>query len=316
MTTSVTPTLPSTADHDRPAGTGAGRTRRRRRSNGWLYMAPAFLLVLVVTAYPLYFAARYSLFRMRMWEPVEFVGLDNYVHLLTEPRFLTNLFASAFYVFVGVVACAGLGLGLALALRSGGRWVRVLRTFILIPWITSEVVVAITWRWLLNPQYGPLTSVFERLGLPDFPNVFASQTSALIALTLVNVWRSLAFPMLMFLAALQAVPKQTEEAAEVDGAGYWQRVRYVLVPSIMPVVVVTMIVLTINYFNMVVLVLDLTGGGPTGATEILGLRLYREAFEYFSVDTAATLTMVMLVINFLLAIFYFRALRRQAGGEA
>ncbi|TDE09308.1 carbohydrate ABC transporter permease [Jiangella asiatica] len=315
MTTSVTPTLSSTDDQSRPPGTRAWRARRRR-STGWLYMAPAFLLVLAVTAYPLYFAARYSVFRMRMWEPVEFVGLDNYVHLLTEPRFLSNLVASAVYVFAGVVGCAGIGLGLALALRSGSRWQRLLRTFILIPWITSEVVVAITWRWLLNPQYGPLTAVFERFGLPDFPNVFASETSALVALTLVNVWRSLAFPMLMFLAALQAVPKQTEEAAQVDGAGYWQRVRYVLVPAIMPVIVVTVIVLTINYFNMVVLVLDLTGGGPTGATEILGLRLYREAFEYFSVDTAATLTMVMLLINFVLAIFYFRALRRQAGGEA
>lgn len=314
MTTSVTPTSSSTAQPDRRTGRPA--TPPRRRSTGWLYMAPAFVLVLAVTAYPLYFAARYSLFEMRMWEPVEFVGLDNYVSLLGEERFLTNLLASAVYVFAGVVVCAGLGLGLALALRRGGSGVRVLRAVILIPWITSEVVVAITWRWMLNPQYGPLTSVFERLGLPAFPNVFASETSALLALTLVNVWRSLAFPMLMFLAALQAVPKQTEEAAEVDGAGYWKRVRYVLVPAIMPVIVVTVIVLTINYFNMVVLVLDLTGGGPTGSTEILGLRLYREAFEYFSVDTAATLTMVMLVINFVLAICYFRALRRQAGGEA
>lgn len=290
--------------------------RRRRGSTGWPYLAPAFLLVLGVTAYPLYFALRYSLFETRMWDTGDFVGLDNFAGLAGDPNFHTNVLASAAYVFAGVVLCTTLGTGLAIALRRGSVGTRVLRTVVLIPWITSEVVVAITWRWMLNPQYGPVTALFEFLGLPEFPNLFASGTGALIVLILVNVWRSLAFPMLMSLAALQAVPKEVEEAAEVDGASYWQRVRHVLIPSIMPVTIVTFIVLTINYFNMVVLVIDLTGGGPMGTTETLGLRLYREAFQYFNVDTAATLTMIMLIVNFILAIWYFRALRRQSGGEA
>jgi multiple sugar transport system permease protein len=312
MTTSVTTAPPPTST---PDGHQLVRRRRRRRDHGWAYLAPAFILVLGVTAYPLYFALQYSLHDTRMWVTDQFVGLENYTSLLADPTFRTSVLASAAYVFGGVMLCTVLGTGVALALRHGSFASRLVRTVVMIPWITSEVVVAITWRWMLNPQYGPLAALFESLGLPEFPNVFASGSGALTTLVLVNVWRSLAFPMLMALAALQTVPREVEQAAEVDGASRWQRIRYVLIPSIMPVTIVTFIVLTINYFNMVVLVLDLTGGGPMGATQTLGLRLYFEAFQYFNVDTAATLTMVMLIVNFILAIWYFRALRRQAGGE-
>lgn len=314
MTTSVTTKPPPTPSPE-PTAAVTHRPRRGRREHGWLYMAPAFVLVLAVTAYPLYFALQYSLHETRMWVTEDFVGLDNYTSLFADPTFHTSLLASAVYVFGGVILCTLLGTGVALALRRGSRATRLVRTVILIPWITSEVVVAITWRWMLNPQYGPLAALFDALGLPAFPNLFASGSVALTVLVLVNVWRSLAFPMLMALAALQTVPREVEQAAEVDGANKWQRIRYVLIPSIMPVTIVTFIVLTINYFNMVVLVLDLTGGGPMGATQTLGLRLYFEAFQYFNVDTAATLTMVMLIVNFILAIWYFRALRRQAGGD-
>lgn len=279
-------------------------------------MAPAFVLVLAVTAYPLYFAAQYSVHDTRMWATDRFVGFENYTNLFADPTFLTSVVASVVYVLGGVVLCTVLGIAIALALRRGTFITKLVRTVILIPWITSEVVVAITWRWMLNPQYGPLAALFEALGLPEFPNLFGSGSGALATLVLVNVWRSLAFPMLMALAALQTVPREVEQAAEVDGASRWQRIRYVLIPSIMPVTIVTFIVLTINYFNMVVLVLDLTGGGPMGSTLTLGLRLYFEAFQYFNVDIAATLTMVMLIVNFVLAIWYFRALRRQSGGEA
>ncbi|MGC0273144.1 carbohydrate ABC transporter permease [Pseudactinotalea sp. Z1739] len=310
----------STIEETEESLRGKASTRRRRARlgtfTGWPYMLPAFLLVLGVTAYPLYFAARFSLFETRMWDTTEFAGFGNYQSIVTDPGFATNARATAAYVVFGVVGCTALGIGLALALRRSSKGTKLLRTIIIIPWITSEVVVAITWRWMLNPQYGPVTAAFETLGLPPFPNLFASGVSAMAVLIVVNIWRSLAFPMLMSLAALQAVPRETEEAAEVDGANYWQRVRHILIPAIMPVTIVTVIVLTINYFNMVVLVIDLTGGGPMGRTEIFGLRLYREAFEYFNVDTAATLTMIMLVVNFALAIWYFRALRRQAGGEA
>ncbi len=294
----------------------AVRVRRRRRPAGWLYMMPAFLLVLALALYPLYFAVSYSLTETQMWNRGDFVGLDNYRALFADPRLETNLLASAVYVFVGVAVCTTAGVAIAIRLRRGGRWVTVLRTCVLIPWITSEVVVAITWRWIFNREFGPGAAVFSALGLGDFPNLLGSPTSALVTLTLVNVWRSVAFPMLMGLAALQSVPRELEEAASLDGANKLQTIRHVLLPIMTPVLVVTVIVLTIQYFNMVVLVLDLTGGGPLGATETLGVRLYQEGFSYFNVDTAATLTVVMLAANVVLAVFYFRALRKQSGGDA
>jgi len=279
-------------------------------------MAPAFLLVLALSAYPLYFAISFSLVDAQMWNRGGFVGLQNYQALLADPRFRSNIIATVVYVVGGVAICVPIGVALAIALRRGGWAVGIVRTCILVPWVTSEVVVAITWRWIFNRTYGPGAFIFTELGLGKFPDFLGTPTFALITLTLVNVWRSLAFPMLMSLAALQAVPKELEEAAAIDGAGRWQQVRYVLLPMITPVLIVTFIVLTINYFNMAVLVMLLTGGGPLYGTETLGLRLYKEAFTYFNIDTAAALTLFMLVINFALAVFYFRALRKQSGGEA
>jgi multiple sugar transport system permease protein len=311
--------LPTAGELENLAPRSSKRRRRtpRQRQHGWLYMAPAVIFVLAMTAYPLYFAVRFSLFETQMWDAGPFVGMRNYTTLFGEKRFQTDVIASVVYVFGGVILSTACGLGLALALRhSRGVRTTILRTVVIIPWVTSEVVGAVTWRWMLNPQYGPLSHLFQVLGLPDFPNLFESGTAALVTLTLVNVWRSLAFPMLMCLGALQGVPQEIEEAAAVDGANSWQRIRYILVPAIMPVITVTVIVLTIHFLNMMVLVNDLTGGGPLGSTEILGLRLYREAFQYFNVDTAATLTMIMLIINFALAIWYFKALQRQAGGDA
>jgi len=290
--------------------------RRVRRDHGWLYMMPAFVLVLALSAYPLYFALTYSLSKTEMWTRVRFSGLDNYRRLFADERFRTNLLATAVYVFVGVIVCAGIGVALAVALRHPGRWNVLIRTCILVPWITSEVVLAITWRWVLDPQFGPGAFVFESLGLGHFPNFLGSPTTALVTVTLINAFRGVAFPMLMSLAALQAVPKELEEAAALDGAGRLQTIRHVLIPIITPVLIVTIIVITIHFFNMLVLILDMTGGGPLGGTETLGVRLYVEGFNLFNVGTASTLTMLMLIANLLLAVFYFRALGRQSGGNA
>lgn len=289
--------------------------RRRRREHGWLWFAPALVLVLAFTGYPLYFALTNSFFETKIWTPVEFVGFDNYAQALADPRFHANLWISAIYVFGGALLAVVIGTLLALALRRPGRRTSLIRAVILIPWITSEVVVGITWRWLLEPNFGPLGFIWEALGWGKFPPLLSTPATALTVLTLVNVWRAMAFPMLMSMAALQSVPRELEEAAAVDGANAFQRVTRVILPIIMPTLAITVIVMSMHFLNMVVLIIDLTGGGPAGLTEVLGLRVYREAFEYFNVDMASVFTLFTLLINMSLAVVYFLILKKQAGGE-
>ncbi len=275
-------------------------------------MLPALLLVLAMVIYPLYFALSYSVAETAFWDRIAFVGPENYLRLFRDTRFLNNLGVSAVFVFGGVAISTTIGTLLALVLRRGFRAQGLIRTLIFIPWITSEVVSAIVWRWLLNTQYGPGPYVFGAVGLP-FGNAIGTPTAALATVTLVNVWRSVAFPMVMALAALQTISREVEDAAAVDGAGTWQKTWHITLPHIRPVLLVTIIVLTISYFNIITLILVLTGGGPLAGSEVLGLRLYKEGFEYFNIGTASAIAVVMLCINVVMAFGYFRALQTQAG---
>lgn len=304
-------TLPKAA----PAKRAVQAPRREKTDYfPYLLMAPGLLLVAFVTLYPLFFAIDYSLAKTQVFQQLEYVGLANYGKLFSDPRFQKNFINSMVFVLASVALTWVFGLMLALFLRRQTWGTAVLRTIILIPWVTNQVVLALMWKWLLNGDMSPINNVLDLFGLPAFDPLI-SMSQALPALTFVNAWRATGFALLLMLAGLSAIPVELEEAAEIDGATYFQKIRYIIVPLLKPISLSCIITLTISFFNIVVLPLDLTGGGPLDATEVISLRLYREGFQYYNIATASTITVVLVSLDLFLSWIYFRMIRSEADAK-
>lgn len=276
----------------------------------YLLMLPGLLLVLFVTLYPIVFAVNYSLMRTQVFKRLAFVGLANYTRLFADPRFQTNLRNSLFFVLVGVALTWTFGLALALLLRRQTWGNAILKTIVLIPWVTNQVVLALMWKWLLNGEFSPINYL---LGLIDLPglNPLISTAQALPALTFVNAWRATGFSLLLMLAGLSAIPVEVEEAAEIDGASRLEQLWYVIIPLLKPISLACIITLTISFFNIIVLPMDLTGGGPLNSTEVVSLRLYREGFQYYNIGGASAITLVLVGLDLVLAWVYYKLIRAE-----
>lgn len=284
--------------------------RKRFDAFPYLLMTPGLLLVLFVTVYPLFFVLNYSFMETRAFTQIAFAGFDNYIRLFSDPRFLTNLYNSFFFVLVGVLVTWVLGLMLALMLRRQSWGSAALKTIVLIPWVTNHVVLALMWKWLLIGDASPINYVLSLVGLPGF-NPLIDLDQALPAMTLINAWRATGFALLLMLAGLSAIPQEVEEAAEIDGASRFQQIWYVIIPLLKPISLACIITLTISFFNIVVLPLSLTGGGPLNTTEVLSLRLYREAFQNYNIEIASVITVVLVVLDLMLSFVYYKLIKAE-----
>lgn len=303
---------------------GAPRTRRgtdglvlpRRKFDAFPYllMAPGLLLVLFVTLYPMIFTIDYSVMKTQVFRQLSYVGTANFQRLFADRRFQADVVNSLVFVLSSVALTWVFGLALALFLRRQSWGNAVLRTLVLIPWITNQVVLALMWKWLLNGDASPINYVLGLIGIPEF-NPLISTSQAMPTLIFVNAWRASGFSLLLMLAGLAAIPLQLEEAAEVDGASWLQKIRYIILPMLRPISLACIVTLTISFFNIIVLPLDLTGGGPLNATEVISLRLYREGFQYYHIELASAITLVLVSLDLLLAWIYYKLIHIETGGK-
>lgn len=280
------------------------RAEVRQNSVAYLFVMPSVLLVLGVVVYPIYYVADFSLHRSIVFAKSDFVGLANFAALL-DSRLIGNVVASLVFVGGSIVLATGAGLLLALLLNGKFALRTTLRTIIFIPWVTSQIASALIWRWLVNPDYSPLTAGMRSLGLPrvDF---LGDPTLAMAVLIFTNVWHSVAFSMIVILASLQTIPESVLRSAAVDGASRWLTFRHVTLPLIMPSILVCVMMSSFSYFNIIAIPLALTGGGPQSATELVTLRMYFEAFSFFNVGFASAITILILALNVVLTLAYLR----------
>jgi ABC-type sugar transport system permease subunit len=171
-------------------------------------------------------------------------------------------------------------------------------------------VTALLWEWLANDLYGPISYIIELLGFGHV-TFLSDPGGAMAILVLANVWHTYGFTMILVLATLQTIPSELYEAARCDGANGWQSFRWITFPLLAQTLLVAIIMQTLNDVNMVVLPLVLTGGGPFGATELLGVRVYKEAFENWNMGLASALSVIMFAMNMVLTLVYIRVLKRR-----
>ena len=291
---------------------------RRRRPNvtPWLFISPGLILFGLFILYPIAQAARMSLYDWNILQGAasQFIGLDNYVRAFHDDRFWLSLSNSALYMLLTVPPQIVLGLAAAMLLRSKAPAQPLFRVLYYLPVVTSWVVVSLLFKYLFADQ-GLINWV-----LGDVAHVTDGSTSwlssrwtAMVAISALGVWKGIGWSMMLFLAALQGVPRSLEEAAAIDGANWWQRFRAVTLPAIWPAMVFVIVMLVIGGFNVFTSVLLMTGGGPGGQTEVLLTFMYKQAFSNLDFGYGAAIAVILAVIVFVLSIVQLRIFRDRSG---
>src|SRR5262244_3307346 len=272
--------------------------RQRPRDTGaaFLFLSPLLLLVVGLIAYPFYRAIWLSLTDKLVGYPERFVGFRNYVYLAQDDAFQQVIWNSLVFTVASVAFKVVTGLGMALVLNNVIRGRNFLRGLMLLPWITSTVIIALTWRWMFDafPGRGFFNSVLLDVGLLRRPIAFmASPEGAMMAVIVANWWRAFPFFGVSFLAGMQAIPGELYEAASVDGASAWRRFWHVTLPGLKHVMIVTTLlsfILTINDFNIVYV---MTRGGPGTATQIFATYSYEVAFNQLRWGRGVTISIFL-----------------------
>jgi multiple sugar transport system permease protein len=287
-------------------------TPRRRRRAGYAFVAPVALFLAAVIVFPLVHAFWTSLYRVRGLNAT-FVGVDNYARIFGDTPFWHSLGVSAAFTGSAVVLHLVLGLGLALVVNELRVGRTALRIVFLTPWMVAPAVGATIWLWLLEPQFGVVNYLLRAAGLIVAPVAWLGEpATAFAAVVAVDVWRGVPFVMLLMLAGLQTIPAEQYEAASMDGAGAWQRFRFVTWPNLRYLVVVAStldIVNTIRHYDIIGV---MTAGGPAGATEVLPVLLYNTAFRGNRFGEAAAIGVLLLAIVLAFSLVHIRVTRPEA----
>jgi multiple sugar transport system permease protein len=294
---------------------GAGSVRRVGRrvlDHPLPWLLPTLLALAVFQLYPMVQAVRMSLTNESLvTEGIEFVGLEQYARLATDPVFWDMLRITGIFAFSSVILHVLAGLVLALAIdygvRRGLTGHLTTRVSVLLAWVVPGIIIGLIWKvMLVESQFGAVNYV---LGLIDVgPIAFRSDPNlALVSTIIAGTWRGTAFSMIMIYGGLQRVPQRLYEAARVDGAGRWQRFRHVTLPQLKSVLFITIVLVTIYALNTFDLIYALTEGGPGRSTQVLALFMYQEAFQDYALGRGAAIAVVMLTLNLLLTGVYLYA---------
>jgi sn-glycerol 3-phosphate transport system permease protein len=285
---------------------------RRARRDAWLGYAlvgPSLALFGLVYLYPVAYSAYVSVFSWDLMTPPRYVGLANYRELVSA-EFGEVLVNTACYSGGVVVLALGLGLALALLLDNRSALSAGLQACIFSSYIVSWVAVSLLWIWMLDPQYGLVTYGLRLVGLRPV-NWLGSPQVALWTLVLVTVWKTIGYPLVIYLAGLQAIPGDFYEAAALDGATGWSRFRFITWPLLSPTTLFLVVTLTIASFQGFDIVKIMTQGGPITSTMIYVYYIYEQAFQYFRLGKASAAVVIFFALILLLTLLQWLVFRRR-----
>ncbi|GAB3163510.1 sugar ABC transporter permease [Myceligenerans halotolerans] len=317
----TTTEAPAAADAPPGAGRTPRRTRRRRgpAASQWAavgFAAPLLVYLTLFYAYPLWRNLDLSVhdytIRAFVQGNAEFVGFDKYVEVFTSSTFPTALWNTAVFTIVSIVFQYAIGLALAVFFRSGFRLSALLRAMFLVPWLLPLIVSASTWAWMLSSENGIVNSVLGAFGVPQI-NWLTSPDTALLAVTIANVWLGIPFNLVILHSGLQSIPEDVYEAASLDGAGPWRQFWSITFPLLRPVSAITLLLGLIYTLKVVDVIWVMTTGGPADSSTTLAIWSYREAFGTGQPDfsPAAAVGNVLIVIALVFGFLHLQLQRRQ-----
>jgi multiple sugar transport system permease protein len=285
----------------------------RREWTAYLFLSPGLLLFAVFTVFGVGFSIYLSFHEWNVLEPAKpFVGLDNYIRLAQDKRLRGAVLNTLYFAGVSVPVTMGLGLLIALLLNNQIRARGLFRALFYMPVVTSAVAAAVIWKWVFNGDYGLLNYYLLKLYIIDEPLLWLSDRNlAMPSVITVSVWQGVGFQMVVFLAGLQAIPRELYDAAKVDGANAWRRLRYITIPLLTPTMFFLFVISMIGALQEFTRVFLLTSGGPLRRTTTVGYLLYQKAFKEFEMGYAAAISYFLFAMVFVFTYIWWRLTYRE-----
>lgn len=273
-------------------------TRKAQARLGVLLVAPTMLMVTVFFLFPLVNSMYYAFVEFDGLNPSPpFVGLDNFAEMFSDPRVWAALQNNAIWIVIGTAAPLIIGLALALLMWSVRRGSAAYRVAFFLPYVLPQVAIGVVWSWIYDPIRGWLNRVLELVGLSQFQTGWLGNAdTALYAVLATAIWATSGFVFIIFMSALRNVDTELVEASRLDGTNAFQRLWYIILPQIMPVFLMVTTITLIGGFGVFDIILVMTGGGPAGATDVLGTYAYSNAFELSRISYGTTLALLITVL--------------------
>jgi len=302
---------------------GVPAARRERGRFDFLpygLLLPSMVVLTVLLLYPIGKAFLTSLGRHVLFRPQAtraFIGLDNYLYILSDPRVWHSLYLAGLYSVIVVGGSMLVGLVTALAVRRPFRGRALYRMAIIIPWVVPPVATSLVWSWMLDYQFGVVNHLLRAAHFIGAPIGWLTTPQwAMPSMFLVGIWKMYPIASVMLLAGLQCIPDELYEAAKIDGASRFEGFRYVTLPGLKPVCGILALLLTLWSFKSFTYIYIMTGGGPSQATETAVVLVYTQAFKFFDFGVASALGVVMLLILVLFTVVYMKLVYGGMGSES
>ena len=273
----------------------------------WVFVLPALIIVGVLLIYPIFSSLYYSMTTKHLIRPsYDFVGLANYQAVISDPNFFKAFLTSIVWTICSLVGQLIIGFTSALAINRVKVGKSVYRTLMIIPWAFPSIVIALSWKWILNGVSGFLPNILVQLGIcSELPQFLSDNSLVFLTLIFINVWFGAPMIMVNVLSALQTIPQDQYEAAQIDGASKLQQWWHITVPHIKIVVGLLVVLRTIWVFNNFDMIYLLTGGGPANATTTVPIYAYNMGWGTKMLGKSSAVTMLLLAFLLLVCIVYF-----------
>jgi multiple sugar transport system permease protein len=283
----------------------------RQAAFAYVVLSPAILYFAIYFFYPIVVEFWASFFRGQpLIGESQFAGLDNYIQALTDERVRDAFLRTAAFAICGTVGTLLPALCLAAILAGPVKAATTIRAIIFFPYIISFVIVALMWKSILDPYTGMLNAVLASLGLP-MQNWLSTPSTALPTIIAITIWKDIGYAMLIYIAAIQSIPKELYEAADVDGASAFQKFFRITIPLLTPTTLFLAVISMIAHLQDLSAPYLLTGGGPAEATRLYALHVYETAFVELNIGYASALSFLMLIVILIVTALQFRFLNRE-----
>jgi len=277
----------------------------------WTFMLPAAVLLFAVLVYPIVYTIQISFSELDLatFTATEWVGWDNYISVIEDERFWQSMQVTAVYLIFALPLQMVLGFGIAFLINAEWKGRNFIRALFLIPMVVAPVVAGGVWRMMLDPLWGLVNYVLGLVGIGPF-DWLGNPSLAMATVVIVDTWRWTPFVTLIATAALLALPKDVFEAADIDGANWWTKLWSITLPLLLPIIAATFVVRWLGAVKMFDIALAATNGGPGGATDVINLFIYEQAFRSLRFAESAAMAVIVLVITMVLTALFLMGSRK------
>ena len=283
---------------------------KQLRSSLYLFLAPALAYLFVWRIVPLFYTAYLSFTNWNLLKAPSpsWIGILNYKYLLTEPTFLNSINITIRFMVLSTLCEVILGIGIAILLDRKIKGIEIIRGVCLVPMLITPVVVGTIWYILFHAQIGPINYFLSLFGVSPV-HWLDSTKNALYAIIIADIWQWTPFVVLLILAGLQTVPTELYEAGKIDGASPFQLFRFITLPSIKSIILIVAVLRGMDAFRVFDTIFIMTGGGPSNATEVASVQVFRTAFQFFNLGSASAMVILLIIMMSLLAGIYIKTLK-------